>query len=65
MLAMPDGSSVMVVWFECEDVEKAFADAAQDSSEFAVWFRDRVKEVTGFDLTEPPEGGPELVLDWT
>jgi hypothetical protein len=61
----PDGSALVIVWFESPDPEKAFMELAQDSSEFAVWFRERVKEVSGVDLTEPQEGGPEVVLDWT
>jgi hypothetical protein len=52
------------VWFECPDPQKAFAELAQDPSDFAVWFRERVKDTSGVDLTEPMEGGPELVLDW-
>lgn len=60
----PDGSAFVLVWFESPDPEKSFAELAQDSSDFAVWFRERVKEVSGVDLTEPPEGGPELILDW-
>lgn len=60
----PDGSAFVLVWFESADPDKAFAELAQDSSEFAVWFRRRVQEITGVDLTEAPEGGPELVLDW-
>lgn len=61
----PDGSAFVLVWFESPDPEKSFAELAQDSSDFAVWFRERVKEVSGVDLAEPPEGGPELVLDWS
>jgi hypothetical protein len=61
----PDGSAVVLVWFESPDPEKSFAEVAQDSGEFAVWFRGRVKEVSGVDLAEPPEGGPELILDWS
>jgi hypothetical protein len=60
----PDGNALVIVWFESPDPEKAFTELAQDSSDFAVWFRDRVKEVSGVDLTESQEGGPELVLDW-
>jgi hypothetical protein len=61
----PDGSAVVLVWFESPDPEKSFMELAQDSSDFAVWFRARVKEVSGVDLTEQPsEGGPEVVLDW-
>jgi hypothetical protein len=61
----PDGSAFVLVWFESPDPEKSFMELGQDSSDFAVWFRARVKEVSGVDLTEPPsEGGPEVVLDW-
>jgi hypothetical protein len=60
----PDGNAFVLVWFESPDPEKSFAELAQDSSDFAVWFRSQVKEVSGVDLAEPPEGGPELVLDW-
>jgi hypothetical protein len=61
---IPDGNAFVLVWFESPDPDKAFTELAQDDSDFAVWFRDRVKEVSGVDLTEPQEGGPELVLDW-
>ncbi|HMF84285.1 MAG TPA: hypothetical protein VKI01_13525 [Acidimicrobiia bacterium] len=60
----PDGSAFVIVWFESPDPEKSFAEIGQDPSDFAVWFRERVMEVSGVDLTEPPEGGPELILDW-
>ena len=60
----PDGSAFVLVWFESPDPEQSFAELAQDSSDFAVWFRAQVKEVSGVDLAAPAEGGPELVLDW-
>ena len=56
--------SFMVVWFE-GDVEKAFGDLATDNSEFTTWFRSQVKNLTGVDLTAPPEGPlPAVLLDW-
>jgi hypothetical protein len=60
----PDGNALVLVWFESPDPEKSFAELAQDPSDFAVWFRRQVKEISGVDLAEAPEGGPELVLDW-
>ena len=60
----PDGNAMVLVWFECPDPQAAFAGLAQDPSDFAVWFRGRVKDVSGVDLTEPMEGGPETLLDW-
>lgn len=60
----PDGSAFVLVWTETPDIEASFADLAQDQSDFGKWFRAQVQEVSGVDLAEPPEGGPELVLDW-
>lgn len=62
---MPDGSALVLVWFESPDSDKSFAELAEDPSDHADWFRDRVKEISGVDLTEPQEGGPELVLEWS
>jgi hypothetical protein len=59
-----DGSAVLIVWFESPDPQQSFAEYAQDASDFAVWFRERIKEVSGVDLTQPQEGGPELILEW-
>jgi hypothetical protein len=58
----PDGTKFVLVWFEASDPEVAFAQLMEDS-EHSVWFRRRVKDVTGVDLSEPSEGGPEVVLD--
>ena len=56
--------SFMLVWFE-GDVEKAFSDLASDGSEFATWFRARVKELTGVDLSAPLEGPlPDVLVNW-
>ena len=57
--------SLMLVHFESNDIEKAFAVLAQSSEDFDVWFRGRVQELTGVDLAAEPEGPPpEIVLDW-
>lgn len=53
----------MLVWFE-GDVEKAFTDLATENDDFTVWFRGQIKNLTGLDMSEPVEGGPELLVDW-
>ena len=53
----------MLVWFE-GNVEQAFGDLATATDDFTVWFRAQIKGVTGVDMSEPAEGGPELLLDW-
>jgi len=57
--------SFMLVWFE-GDVEKSFADLATADSEFATWFRSQVQDITGVDLTAPPEGPlPDVLVNWS
>jgi hypothetical protein len=61
----PDGSALVLVWFEASDPTVAFTQL-MDDSEHSVWFRARVQEVTGINLAEAPSGdGPEVVLDWS
>src|SRR5215211_5773920 len=56
--------SFMLVWFE-GDVEKAFTDLASDQSDFGTWLRAEVEQITGVDLSAPPQGPlPDVVLDW-
>ena len=58
--------SFMLVWFEAPDVEKSFTDLATSDDEFTIWFRDRVKDLTGVDLGAPPESPlPEVLVDST
>jgi len=57
--------ALVLVRFECDDVEKAFATLAESTDDFDVWFRGRVLEITGVDLAAPSDGPPpEIVLDW-
>jgi hypothetical protein len=63
---MPGGGGLILVWFECDDVEAALAHSMTDESEFGRWFVAQIQEVTGLDMSEPPEGPlPEVVLDWS
>ena len=56
--------SFMLVWFE-GDAEKAFGDLATNDSEFVQWFRERVLDLTGIDLSAPPDGPlPAILVDW-
>jgi hypothetical protein len=56
--------SFLLVWFE-GDVQKAFVDLATDDSDFMIWFRGRVLDLTGVDLAAPPDGpAPQVLFDW-
>ena len=54
--------SFMLVWFEAPDIEKTFTHLATTNNEFATWFRGQVKDLTGVDLSAPPESPPPDVL---
>jgi hypothetical protein len=63
-LAETPMGSFILVWFE-GDVEKAFGDLATNDSEFVTWFRGQVLDITGVDLTAPPDAPPPAILvDW-
>lgn len=58
--------SLLIVRFEANDVGEAFAGLARSADPFDVWFRQRVLDTTGPDLTQPMEGPPpEIILDWS
>lgn len=58
------GGAFMLVWFE-GNVDESFTHLATATDAFTVWFREQIKNVTGIDMSEPAEGGPELLVDWT
>ena len=58
--------TVVLVWFEADDIEAAFAHMATATGEDVEWMRGRIKELSGIDMSAPPEGPqPEVILDWS
>lgn len=56
----------MLVWFESDALEEAFADLATAQDEFTVWFRGQILDCTGVDMSVPDDSPPpEVVLEWT
>ena len=63
LLGTPDGT-VLAVWFEAENPEGGFEELATAGG-FAEWFRARIQEITGVDMSQPDAGpSAELLLDW-
>jgi hypothetical protein len=57
--------SLLVVRFECDDVEKAFRRFAESTDEFDVWQKGRIQEITGLDMSQPSDAPPpEIVHEW-
>jgi len=59
---IPDGALVLVR-FEAHDLERAFGALAASGAPFDRWYRERVLEIYGVDLTNP-SGPNELLADW-
>jgi hypothetical protein len=58
--------AMVVVRFECQDVEGVFGSLAQSNEAFDAWFIERVKEISGVDLSQPMPGPlPEIIFDWS
>lgn len=58
----PSGDMVIVT-LEGNDPEKAFEQLARKDDEFSRWFKNKVREIHGLDLSKPPAKLPELLID--
>ena len=57
--------SMVIVRFETPDVEAAFAAFGQSNEPFDAWFKGRVLEICGVDLSAPSDDPlPELIFAW-
>ena len=55
----------VIILYEGETPESFLRYMGTSQEAFAVWFRERVKETNGYDLTKPMEGPPsELISDF-
>ncbi|MFQ5947375.1 MAG: hypothetical protein ACE5KX_00760 [Acidimicrobiia bacterium] len=60
----PDGGHLVIVVHDGPGADEFVAKLGQSDHPFDVWFRERVEEAHGLDLSEPPEGPPaELWID--
>jgi hypothetical protein len=53
--AQLDGGSAVVVYIESADWESAFSSFVESQDDFDLWFKQRVLEISGLDLNNPPE----------
>ena len=62
-LAPSPQGSMLLVYFEAQDIEKVFTHFANSKDQFDIWAKGQVKEITGVDLGVPPSGPlPERLL---
>ncbi len=61
--ATPQGT-LAVVYLEADDIDRMFEGTASSDDPFDQWFREKVQEVHGIDLSQPQPGGPpQMVFD--
>jgi predicted ester cyclase len=65
-LQQTPGGDLAIITFDAIDPGRAFAGLASSTAPFDRWFRDKVKELHGLDLTAPAPGAPsELFVNWS
>ena len=65
MASLPSGNS-LVVFMESTDLARAFSLLAESDDEFDRWFRQRLIDVAGLDISNPPEMDfPELISSYS
>ncbi len=65
-IASAPGGDQLVVYMESQDFNQAFGQFVQSQDDFDQWFKQRLAEVTGVDLNNPPPDMqlPELVSSY-
>ena len=53
-LAPLNGGTAAVIYIESENLEQAFWQFVQSQDEFDLWFKQRVLDLSGLDLNNPP-----------
>lgn len=56
---------LVIVWVEADDPMTSLGSFIQSQDPFDTWFKAQVLDITGVDLNQAPEGGPEVLMDWS
>ena len=54
-LAHTDAGDTVVVYIESDEFAKALGQFSESQEDFDLWFKERVLDVSGLDLNNPPE----------
>lgn len=54
----------LIVYYHSPDPDKVHSALAVSQEPFDVWFRSQVLDLTGLDISNPPESLPQQILDW-
>jgi hypothetical protein len=54
-----------IVYFEAPDALGVHSGLAASEEPFDVWFREQIKEVSGIDISTPPEAVPTRIFNWS
>lgn len=56
---------LMIIWVEADDPMTAVGGFIQSRDDFDTWCKARILDLTGVDFENPPEGAPEVLMDWS
>ena len=55
----------MVIYIEAPDIEFVFRNFAESQTDWDLWEKGQLREITGMDFGQPDSGPlPELVMQW-
>jgi hypothetical protein len=54
----------LIAYLEGDDLLRSFQQFAAAQDPFDVWYREQVHALSGLDMSQPPPGLPEQILDW-
>jgi hypothetical protein len=56
--------TLLLAYLEADDPLRAFQAFAASQTPFDVWYKQRVHELSGLDMNQPPQGLPEQIFAW-
>jgi len=60
----PHGDFI-IVYYHAPNLDAVHSALAASTEPFDVWFREQVLDITGIDISTPPESLPTQILNWS
>jgi hypothetical protein len=54
----------LIAYLEADNPLRAFQQFAASQDAFDLWYKEQVRALSGLDMSQPPPGLPEQILDW-
>jgi hypothetical protein len=58
------GGIQLIAYLEADDPLRSFQQFAAAQDPFDLWYKEQVHTLSGLDMSHPPPGLPEQILEW-